>query len=797
MTAIVPDGIIPAGGQLEVIEGRRAPADLAAALAAAGIDVAAIDPDRLRANQAEADRIIAQADLSDTTAAAVLAALAGFVKRLDEAGLLAKSGWDGRSLPIPWELVFWDLVESRRNGRCTASTASHLVWGVGCVNRQGRWPDQAPSEALDSRGWETLADHPQINVLLTGWDRDLPRRQCRALIRSLSHDPGRGSEQVGQQCRASTASGDRCQRVTKQDHGRCKAHRDAPTDWPFASTGATRRCQNFTTRPDEMCHQHQCWERCRADSAAGDRCHLMSNNGSGLCSQHQGCEPLHPFEAGPVADDTVRQLGTRKARPIRAAELEQTTTPDPKPQHDAEIIHALRLLRDFGQEPGPVARVGREAFRFGPDDKWVIIEVPSVAFSFVSVADCTEALIACRDELGTEPTLLEYEAWRQQKPAARPTRMTIGKRLGNGGSGSDSWSQALDAAYGRTEPPPEPYPPETVGPFIANVDPRRCPVRAIRAVLANPDCDPDRPLGSLPASQPDSYVRRYLSREEKRARGLPESDKVFIDLPAGDATRFSWRVELRDCALIRTMWWWGIRRNESCQLQLSQLEPDPDTDVLWLVYRPEANKTNRDDRVGRRCTCDTEVNLVVSTETVEGTDDTGPFRRTTTTHRPRPVQRPGICPLKIICEWIACDWWLDPPDECGHTALIWLKTFLEGLTHDQRNLRIFPPIRNTELASCGPADRDPDDRLDVQMPSRIIRKLAARHGFEWASTHSARRGQAHEQRAAGVDIDTLMADLGWISEAVARGYIDDLPSERVNDGQTALLALVLTDDDVA
>ena len=36
MTAIVPDGIIPAGGQLEVIEGRRAPADLAAALAAAG-----------------------------------------------------------------------------------------------------------------------------------------------------------------------------------------------------------------------------------------------------------------------------------------------------------------------------------------------------------------------------------------------------------------------------------------------------------------------------------------------------------------------------------------------------------------------------------------------------------------------------------------------------------------------------------------------------------------------------------------------------------------------------------------
>ena len=56
MTAVVPDGIIPAGGQLEVIEGRRSPADLAAALAAAGIDVAAIDPDRLKANQAEADQ---------------------------------------------------------------------------------------------------------------------------------------------------------------------------------------------------------------------------------------------------------------------------------------------------------------------------------------------------------------------------------------------------------------------------------------------------------------------------------------------------------------------------------------------------------------------------------------------------------------------------------------------------------------------------------------------------------------------------------------------------------------------
>ena len=356
--------------------------------------------------------------------------LSGFVKRLDEAGLLAKSGWDGRSLPIPWELVFWDLVESRRNGRCTASTASHLVGAVGWVNRQGRWPDQAPSEALDARGWETLADHPQINVLLTGWDRDLPRHQCRALIRVTSDDPGRGQDRVGQQCRASTAGGDRCQRVTQQDHGRCKSHRDAPIDWPFASKGATRRCQNFTTRPDEMCHHHQCWERCRADSAAGDRCHLMSVDEVGLCVRHQGCEPLHPCEAGPVAADTVRQLGTLKARPIRAAEVERMTTPDPKPQHDAEIIHALRLLQDFGQEPGPVARVGREAFRFGPDDKWVTIEVPSVASSFVPVADCTEALIACRDELGTEPTLSEYEAWRQQSPAARPTRKTIGKRLG-------------------------------------------------------------------------------------------------------------------------------------------------------------------------------------------------------------------------------------------------------------------------------------------------------------------------------------------------------------------------------
>lgn len=746
--AITPDDILRPGG-LEPA-GATSPANLARLLDRLG---ASVDPDRAAAVQATINRVTAKAQLSKATAKMYLQSLERLARSVADSDLLGPAAWDGRTLPIPLEVIAVDLAERRTDQKVTRRTAELTVKSVVWVNQHGRFPDQPPSEAQDTTGWPTVDSVPVIAELLAGWDVDLPRWQCQALV--VDQDASGISRRLWQTCRADTPTG-RCRATTAREGGRCREHQASPVAHPFEDITRRRRCFNATVRPGQLCFKHATWQVCRARSTAGDRCGWTTINQPGLCRQHQDGEVEFDPAPGPVDTTPIQVDPTRKATPIRAHHIEALAWTDPAHRHRAELVHAGGLLLDAGVSVWVLADLDQTDFRFDGYGQ-VSFEVPHPGQKRTEPSVCVAALCAYHDDTGQRPKPYGYEAWA--KTRCWPGRQTIVKRLG-------AWSEALAMAFDGVEPPPDNQP-LTFTLVGGHADQRDDPVAALRAVLANPDCA-DKPFSFLTGSQLDGAIRRAKE--------------------TGDF-RYWWRIDTRDSALILVGWWWGIRRSELVSLRLDQFEADPDLEVLWLRYNPETSKTNRDDRVARRCTCDTEIVQPVKTEVVEGTDHDGWFRRTETVERRQRVQRPGLCPIRALCEWLACDEWLPPPTACGDTALEWLQTFLNSLDATDRARPAFHTIGQNHAS-------DPTTPAYPTMVAEILRgRLDRCADLDWAQSHGFRRGQATEMRAASVDWDDIMDDLGWKTRETAYGYVQLLDDpDRVRPGMTALRAVLVDDD---
>lgn len=743
--AITPDDILRPGHGLDPA-GATPPANLVRLLDKLGANV---DPDRAAKVQATINRVTAKAKLSPTSAQSYKKRLRAMASDVADSDLLGPNAWDGHTLPIPWEVVAVYLAEKRTDQTITRRTADTTVCAVAWVNTNGRFPDQLPSEAQDTTGWPTVDSVPVVAELLAGWDVDLPRWQCRATVVTKRR----------QRCRADTPNG-RCQHNTPRESGLCGWHEqaDQPPVHPVMDTTRYRRCANSTVRPDQLCPTHATWQMCRALSTAGDRCGWATANASGLCCQHPDAAVEFDPEPGPTDPTPIPVDPTRKATPVRAHHIEALAWTDPAHRHRSELIHAAVLLAGAGVPISELRRVGRDAFRFDECGQVTFdVRRDDIAGPHVEPLMCIAALRSYHDDTGQQPECRAYDAWREGRQA--PSAATIIHRFGK-------WSEAVTAAFSDPDPLPDPFAPQTITLVGGHADRRQDPVAALRAVLNNPACAAEPFLAFENQSAFEATVRNAIREQTD--------------------PHWRWRIETRDSAMILAGWWWGIRAAELVSLRLDQFEADPDLEVLWLRYDPETNKTNRNDRVARRCTCDAEIIQPVETEVVEGTDGGGWFRHTTTVERRRRAQRPGLCPIRALCEWLACDEWLPPPTACGTDALIWLQTFLNSLGAAGQTRPAFPTIGGPGV-SLGP-----------RVVGAVLRgRLDRCDDLDWAQAHGLRRGQATEMRAAGVDWDDIMDDLGWKTEIIARGYVDALDDpDRVRPGMTALLA-VLTDDDDA
>jgi len=745
VAAITPDDILRPGSGLEPA-GATSPANLARLLDGLGLNV---DPDRAAEVQATVNRIIAKAQLSPTTKETYVGHLRRLASDVADSDLLGPNAWDGTTLPIPLDVVAVALAERRTDQTITRTTATALVAAAEWANRHGRFPDQPPSESQDTTGWPTVASEPLIAALLAGWDVDLPRWQCQALINTNRPHQRHRPRQM---CRANTSDG-RCQGITFAVGGLCRRHRSQPAVHPFEVAVGRRRCSKNTVRADQLCVIHAKWQICRAGRSDGERCGWPTTNQSGLCPEHQAADVEFEPAPGPTDPTPIQIEPTHKATPLRAHHIEALARPDPEHRHRSEIVHAAALLQAESVPIWALAKLDRDHFRFNEFGQ-VTFEISARSVRGpVPPSACIAALRAYHADTGQRPTASRYRAWREGRDW--PSTTTIIRHFG-------TWSTAVAEACDGPKAPPGAQPQTRTFTLVGgHLDPRHDPVAAVRAVLDNPACA-DRPFSAVP------NLRNRRGADPRRR----------------------WQIETRDSALILVGWWWGIRRSELVSLRLDQFEADPDLEVLWLVYRPDTNKTNRDDRVGRRCTCDTEIIQPVKTEVVEGTDDTGWFRHTTTVERRQRAQRPGLCPIRALCEWLACEWWLPPPDACGDTALIWLQAFLNSLDAAERVRPAFPGIGGRA---------DPAVPAHPDLVSDILRgRLDRCADLGWAQAHGLRRGQATEMRAAGVDWDDIMDDLGWKTETVARGYVDQLDDpDRVSPGMTALRAVLTDDDDVA
>jgi len=752
VAAITPDDILRPGG-LEPA-GATSPANLDRLLDRLG---ASVDPDRAAAVQATVDRVTAKAQLSKTAAQTYdrhLRAMAGYVADSD---LLGPNAWDGTTLPVPLEVVAVYLAEKRTDQAITRGTAQMLVQAVVWVNRHGRFPDQLPSEAQDTTGWPTIDSVPVIAELLAGWDVDLSRWQCQAVVTDSGRSGGKSPWR--QLCRADTPTG-RCRRNVTSESGLCRRHRDQPAVHPFEATVPRRRCAHSTVRADQLCFIHATWQVCRALSTVGGRCGWATANQSGLCSRHPDAAVVFDPEPGPVDPTPIPVGPTRKAPPLRARHIEALAWTDPAHQHRSELLHAAALLRAArahgGQSVSPwvLRDIDRADFRFDAFGQ-VTFDARPAGHKHIEPSACVAALRSYHADTGKRPQIKLYDEWQKAQGQGQPTSTPIIDRFGK-------WSAAVAAALDGADQPPDTKP-DTFTLVGGHADCRLDPVAAVRAVLDNPACA-TKPFSSLP---PNVIYQSTLREVGDRRRG--------------------WRIETRDSALILVGWWWGIRAAELVSLRLDQFEADPDLEVLWLRYNPETSKTNRDDRVARRCTCDAEIVQPVETEVVEGTDDTGWFRHTTTVERRQRAQRPGLCPIRALCELLACEWWLPPPTACGETALQWLQTFLNSLDADDKARPAFPGIGGAA---------DPTTPANPTMVAEILRgRLDRCADLDWAQAHGLRRGQATEMRAAGVDWDDIMDDLGWKTRETAYGYVDLLDDpDRVRPGMTALRAVLVDDD---
>ncbi len=752
--AITPDNILRPGHGLEPA-GATPPANLARLLDGLGANV---DPDRAAAVQATVDRVTAKAHLSKSSAKGYGRSLRVMANAVADSDLLGSDAWDGTTLPIPLEVVAVYLAERRTDKTITRSTAEATVRAVGWVNRHGRFPDQPPSEAQDTTGWPTVDSVPVIAELLTGWDVDLPRWQCQAVVPDGNRRSGKSPWR--QLCRADTPTG-RCPRSITSESGRCRWHQDQPAVHPFEATVPLRRCANATVRADQLCFTHATWQVCRARSTAGDRCGWATTNQSGLCNRHPDAAAESDPEPGPTDPTPIPVEPTRKAPALRARHIEALAWTDPAHQHRSELLHAAELLRDAGVSPWVLGDLDRDDFRFDTFGQMTFAAPHRpIGGALIETSVCVAALRAYHADTGQRPTMERYEQWRGTQGQRQPSSGPIIDRFGK-------WSAAVAAALDGADQPPDTKP-DTFTLVGGHADLSLDPVAAMRAVLANPACAA-KPFSVLP---PQTL---YLAARRKEG-----------------SRRRRWRIETRNSALILVGWWWGIRRSELVSLRLGQFEADPDLGVLWLRYDPETSKTNRNDRMARRCTCDAEIIQPVKTEVVEGTDDTGWFRRTETVERRQRAQRPGLCPIRALCEWLACDEWLPPPTACGDTALEWLQTFLNSLDATDRARPAFHTIGQNHAS-------DPTTPAYPTMVAEILRgRLDRCDDLDWAQAHGFRRGQATEMRAAGGDWDDIMDDLGWKTEIIARGYVDALDDpDRVSPGMTALLAVLTDDDDVA
>ena len=758
--AITPDNILRPGHDIEPA-GATSPANLNALLDGLGANV---DPDRAAAVQATINRVTAKAKLSPASAQTYEKKLRAMASDVADSELLGPNAWDGHTLPIPWDVVAVNLAEQRTDQTITRNTAQLTVCAVVWVNRHGRFPDQLPSEAQDTTEWPTVDSVPVIAELLAGWDVDLLRWQCQALVidpEAPGSGAGSGARGGRQLCRANTSDG-RCQGITLAVNGLCRRHRSQPAVHPFEAAVGRRRCSNNTVRADQLCVIHAKWQMCRARGSDGERCGWPTAKPNGLCRYHLDAGGEFGYEPGPTDPTPIQIEPTHKATPLRAHNLEALARTDPEHQQRSEIVHAAALLQAENVPIGALAKLDRDDFRFD-DFGQVTFEISARGgrggTDPIPPSRCIAALRAYQADTGQRPTIPRYDAWREGRDW--PSHNTIGQRFGK-------WSTAVAVACDGAEAPPDTQPQTRTFTLVGgHLDPRHDPVAAVRAVLDNPACA-DRPFSAVPARDLANAVHQVRKK--------------------GTDPRWRWRIETRDSALILVGWWWGIRAAELVSLRLDQFEADPDLEVLWLRYNPETSKTNRTDRVARRCTCDAEIIQPVKTEVVEGTDDTGWFRRTETVERRQRAQRPGLCPIRALCEWLACDWWLPPPTACGTDALIWLQTFLNSLDDDGKTRPAFPGIGTRA---------DPTTPAWPAMVSNILRgRLHRCADLDWAQAHGLRRGQATEMRSAGGDWDDIMDDLGWKTETVARGYVDLDDPDRVSPGMTALLA-VLTDDDVA
>lgn len=229
--AITPDDILGPGRGIEPA-GATSPANLAPLLAGLGANA---DPARAAEVQATINRVITKAHLSKSTAETYLKHLRKLGSDVADSDILGPNAWDGRTLPIPLEVVAADLAEKRTDQTITRTTAEARMCAIAWVNRHGRFPDQPPSEAQDTTGWPTVDSVPLIAELLAGWDVDLPRWQCQAIIidpRSAGCGAGSGAGGGRQLCRADTSDG-RCQGITLGVDGLCRRHRSQPAVHPF------------------------------------------------------------------------------------------------------------------------------------------------------------------------------------------------------------------------------------------------------------------------------------------------------------------------------------------------------------------------------------------------------------------------------------------------------------------------------------------------------------------------------------------------------------------------------------